>query len=81
MNYHVEHHLYPQIPFYALPNLNKEIRDQLPKEDKGFLKTNLEVLIIVIKRSLGKNTKAYSIRQSPNMVTEGYYENISKKSF
>ena len=81
MNYHIEHHLYPQIPFYALPNLNKEIRDQLPKEDKGFLKTNLEVLIIVIKRSLGKNTKAYSIRQSPNMVTEGYYENISKKSF
>ena len=31
MNYHIEHHLYPSIPFHALPALNAAIRDQLPE--------------------------------------------------
>jgi fatty acid desaturase len=29
MNYHVEHHMFPMVPFYALPKLHEEIRDQL----------------------------------------------------
>jgi fatty acid desaturase len=29
MNYHVEHHMFPMVPFYALPKLHAEIRDQL----------------------------------------------------
>ena len=81
MNYHVEHHLYPQIPFHALPKLHKKVKNQLPKPDPGFWKTNFEVLTVVINRSLGKSTKASNIRQSPNMVTNGSYANISKKSF
>lgn len=30
MNYHIEHHLYPLIPFYNLPVLHEKVRDQLP---------------------------------------------------
>ena len=29
MNYHVEHHLLPSVPYHALPALHAEIRDQL----------------------------------------------------
>ena len=29
MNYHVEHHLFPSVPYYALPTLHTEIKDQL----------------------------------------------------
>ncbi len=29
MNYHVEHHLFPSVPFHALPRLHTELRDQL----------------------------------------------------
>jgi fatty acid desaturase len=29
MNYHVEHHMFPMVPFYALPKLHEQIRDQL----------------------------------------------------
>jgi fatty acid desaturase len=30
MNYHLEHHLLPMVPFYALPRLHEAIKDQLP---------------------------------------------------
>ncbi|MBE1281962.1 MAG: hypothetical protein GJ676_01500 [Rhodobacteraceae bacterium] len=78
MNNHVEHHLYPQIPFYSLRDLNGAVGDQLPEPDPGFWKTNLEVLDVVTRRSLGRNTKARSIRQAPHHVTDGQYEKIAK---
>jgi len=62
MNNHVEHHLYPQIPFHALPGLSQAIASQLPQPDPGFFRTNWEVLQIVTRRSLGLPTKAPTIR-------------------
>ncbi len=29
MNYHVEHHMFPAVPYHALPKLHEEIKDQL----------------------------------------------------
>ena len=80
MHNHIEHHLFSQVPFYALPNLNKAVRDQLPEPDPGFWRTNLEVLSVVIRRSMGTNTRALSIRQAPHMITEGKYEKVSVRS-
>ena len=28
MNYHIEHHIFPQVPFYNLPKLHEHIKDQ-----------------------------------------------------
>lgn len=77
MNYHIEHHLYPMVPFYNLPKLSALIADQLPEPDPGFWRTNLEVLLLVVKRSLGLYTKAPSIRQAPHMITRGKVKKIS----
>ncbi|MEL6767790.1 MAG: fatty acid desaturase [Pseudomonadota bacterium] len=71
MNNHVEHHLYPQVPFHALPRLAEAVRDQVPEPDPGFFRTNCEVLIVAVRRSLGRSTRAPSIRQAPHMITEG----------
>ena len=30
MNYHVEHHMFPLIPYHALPKLHEEIKARLP---------------------------------------------------
>jgi len=30
MHYHLDHHLFPQVPFYNLPKLHEKIKDQLP---------------------------------------------------
>jgi fatty acid desaturase len=80
MENHVEHHLFPQVPFYALPDLHDAIGEQLPEPDPGFWLTSLEVLSVVIRRSLGWNTKARTIRQAAHMITEGGYEKISVSS-
>lgn len=77
MNNHVEHHLYPQVPFHSLPELSTATQELLPKPDPGFLRTNLEVLSVVIRRSLGWSTKAASIRQAPHMITEGGFAPIA----
>ena len=78
MNHHIEHHLYPQVPFYSLPRLHQAVADQTPKPDPGFWRTNLDLLSVVVRRSLGRNTKAAWIRQAPHMVTEGGFTRIAK---
>jgi fatty acid desaturase len=30
MNYHVEHHMYPSVPFYNLPQLSALLRERAP---------------------------------------------------
>lgn len=37
MNYHVEHHMYPTVPFHALPKLHGLIKHDLPKVHPGML--------------------------------------------
>jgi fatty acid desaturase len=35
MNYHIEHHVFPQIPFHALPALHAAVGDQCPPPTRG----------------------------------------------
>ena len=37
MNYHVEHHMYPGVPFYNLPRLRKLMSNDLEPATKGIL--------------------------------------------
>ena len=71
MNNHVEHHLYPQVPFHALPALAQAIEEQLPQPDPGFFRTNYEIIYVTFRRTFGLSTKAPSIRQAPHMITDG----------
>lgn len=50
MSYHLEHHLYPTVPFHALPALNREIRDRLPEPSPGFYYTNVQILRAIMGR-------------------------------
>lgn len=35
MNYHTEHHMYPMVPFHALPRLHEALKDQMPVPSRG----------------------------------------------
>jgi len=48
--------------------------------DPGFWRTNLEALSVAIPRTLGRNTKAWSIRQAAHMITEGGFEKVSERT-
>jgi len=44
MNYHVEHHMFPAVPYYNLPRLHAEVRDQLPEPMPGTIATYKEII-------------------------------------
>ena len=35
MEYHIEHHIFPKIPFHNLKKLHNVIKDQMPKPKRG----------------------------------------------
>jgi fatty acid desaturase len=50
MQYHVEHHMFPAVPFYNLPALRKAIERDLPPAPRGLLATWREILPILKKQ-------------------------------
>ena len=44
MNYHIEHHMFPMVPFYALPKLHALIRDQCPKPYANLREAYAEII-------------------------------------
>ncbi len=43
MNYHVEHHMFPAVPYYNLPELHGEIREQLAEPKPGMISAYKEI--------------------------------------
>ena len=44
MNYHVEHHMFPMVPYYALPALHGEIMADCPKPYTSFWDAYREII-------------------------------------
>jgi fatty acid desaturase len=51
MNYHLEHHMFPLVPFHALPRLHAAIREQTPPAYAGFIAVYRELLPALIRQS------------------------------
>lgn len=51
MNYHLEHHLYPMVPYHALPRLHAVLKDQLPRTYSGFYDVYSEIVPALWKQS------------------------------
>jgi fatty acid desaturase len=60
MNYHLEHHMFPMVPFHALPRLHAAIKDQLPPAYAGFRAAYREILPTLIRQS---RDPAYFVRR------------------
>ena len=44
MNYHIEHHMFPMVPYHALPRLHEELRDDLPTPCASSIAAYREIL-------------------------------------
>ena len=44
MNYHIEHHMFPSVPFHALGRLHERVKAQMPVPSRGVFGTLGEVL-------------------------------------
>ncbi len=51
MNYHVEHHVFPMVPFHALPKLHEEIRDRIPPAYDGLWAVYRELIPVLIQQA------------------------------
>ena len=51
MNYHVEHHMFPMVPYHRLPELHARIKDDLPTPNRSMWQAYVEVWP-VLKRQL-----------------------------
>jgi fatty acid desaturase len=69
MNYHVEHHMFPMVPYHALPRLHEAIRHDLPEPSPSILaayremwpalKRQLMYEDFFVRRSLPASAKPY----------------------
>jgi Na+-transporting NADH:ubiquinone oxidoreductase subunit F len=50
MNYHVEHHMYPLVPYHALPKLHELIKDDCPPAYPSILSAWREILPTLIRQ-------------------------------
>ncbi len=50
MNYHVEHHMFPMVPYYRLPALHALIEDQCPPARNGLLEAYREIVPALIRQ-------------------------------
>jgi MocE subfamily Rieske [2Fe-2S] domain protein len=51
MNYHLEHHMLPAVPYHALPRLHKAIEDQTPQAYVGLWDVYREMVPALIRQA------------------------------
>lgn len=63
MNYHIEHHIFPMVPFHALPQLHEEIKDQLPRTYRGLTDAYREIVPLLLRQA--KDPSYFLLRELP----------------
>jgi fatty acid desaturase len=44
MNYHIEHHMFPMVPYHALPELHKELQPYMPRPNSGIIDAYRDII-------------------------------------
>ncbi len=50
MNYHVEHHMFPLVPYHALPRLHAAVRDDMPTPYRGIVEAYREIIPTLLRQ-------------------------------
>jgi fatty acid desaturase len=60
MNYHIEHHMFPMVPYHALPALHKELQHDLPAPCKNTYVAFREIVPAVLRQ---RRDPTYAIKR------------------
>jgi fatty acid desaturase len=71
MNYHVEHHMFPMVPYHALPKLHELIKDDLPKPCPSIWAAYAEMIPAVLRQ---RHEKGYYLRKELPPTARPYRE-------
>lgn len=64
MNYHVEHHMFPMVPYHALPRLHELIKDDLPEPNPSIWHAYVEMVAALLRQK--HNPNYYHHRDLPS---------------
>jgi fatty acid desaturase len=64
MNYHVEHHMFPMIPYHALPKLHALIKNDLPAPTPSIWACYKEIFPIWARQMRGEDI--FLVRKLPD---------------
>jgi fatty acid desaturase len=78
MNYHIEHHMFPMVPYHALPELHKEMRADTPEPAPGLYSALREVVKALLKQ--GKDPSYTIIRPLPS-TARPYMSGLPENDF
>lgn len=77
MNYHIEHHMYPMVPYYKLPELHELLKDDFPATNTSMWQAYCEV-IPVLRKQL--NNEDYFLKRELPKTAKPYLEQNLKAS-
>ena len=60
MNYHIEHHMFPMVPYHALPALHEALKADLPPPYRGILAAYREIIPAILRQ---RTDPAYFVRR------------------
>jgi fatty acid desaturase len=63
MNYHVEHHMFPMVPYHSLPALHRAIRHDLPAPYRSTFEAYREIVRTIARQR--KDPEWYIRRELP----------------
>lgn len=64
MNYHVEHHMFPMVPYHALPRLHELIKDDLPLSNPSIIDGYAEMIRALLRQA--REPEYYFRRELPS---------------
>jgi len=71
MNYHVEHHMFPMVPYHALPRLHALIKDDLPAPTSSIPAAFAEMVPAILRQ---RHEKGYFLKKELPPTARPYRE-------
>ena len=73
MNYHIEHHMFPMVPYHALPRLHALIKDDLPPADPSIRVAFKDMIRAVLRQ---RHEPGYYLRRTLPPTAKPYREDL-----
>jgi fatty acid desaturase len=75
MNYHIEHHMFPMVPYHALPRLHALIKDDLPPPCPSIASAFAEMVPAILRQ---RHEKGYFLKKALPPTARPYREDLHR---
>jgi fatty acid desaturase len=75
MNYHVEHHMFPMVPYHALPKLHEVVKHDLPEPNSSIFAAYAEMWRAVLRQ---RREPGYYLRRELPPTARPYKEDLHR---